>query len=263
MTRRKRLDGKVAIITGSSRGLGEFAAHKLASEGSAIVVAARTEEAKDVRLPGSIHETAAAIVAAGGEALAIRCNVAEAADCEALVAATLREYGRIDILINNAAVQPPGLISTIPIRHWELEVRVNLHGPMYCTRAVLMQMQSQRSGSIINVSSVAADMVAEGRASHYGVTKAALEAMTKAFAAELTEWDIAVNALKPKGSVDTPGLRFARAARGAVIPEDLPTPDDFVEACVILSTATARTFTGHAINDEDAIARFGRGGSII
>ncbi len=262
MTAARRLTGKIAIVTGASRGLGEFAARKLAAEGAAVVVAARTEQVKDERLPGSIHETAAAIVAAGGEALAVRCNVADAVDCDAMVREALRAFGRVDILINNAAVQPPGLMSTIPIRHWDLEVRVNLHGPMYCTRAVLPQMQSQHSGSIINVSSVAADHVAEGRAGHYGVTKFALEAMTKAFAAELAEWGIAVNALKPKGSVDTPGLRFARKARGASIPADLPTPEAFVEACAILSTATGATFTGQVINDEDTIARFGHGASI-
>lgn len=262
MTGGSRLQGQVAIVTGSSRGLGEYAARKLADEGASVVVAARTEQVKDERLPGSIHATANAIVSAGGKALAVRCNVADPADCEALVAATLRQFGRVDILVNNAAVQPPGLMSTIPIRHWDLEVRVNVHGPVYCTRAVLAQMQAQRSGSIINVSSVAADMVSEGRAGHYGVTKFALESMTRAFATELAEWGIAVNALKPKGAVDTPGLRFARTARGATIPDDLPTADDFVEACAILSTATAATFTGQVINDEDTIARFGRGASI-
>lgn len=257
-----RLEGKVAIVTGASRGLGEFVAKQFAQEGAAVVVAARTANPGDSKLPGSIHETASAIAKTGGRALPVQCNVANPEECANLVAAALQEFGQIDVLVNNAAVQPPGNMSTVALHHWELEFRVNVHGPMYCTRAVLDQMKRQRRGSIINVSSIAAPMALEGRASHYGVTKVALDAMTKAFAAELAEWAIAVNSLRPRGSVDTPGLRFSRAARGTSIPADLPGPEDFVEACVILSTATAQTFTGHVLSDEEAIATFGRGGSI-
>jgi citronellol/citronellal dehydrogenase len=257
-----RLAGKVAIVTGASRGLGQYVAEGYAREGAAVVVAARTEQVRDERLPGTIYETAARITAAGGRALPVRCNVAEPAEVEALVQRTLAEFGRVDILVNNAAVQPPGGMSTVQLRHWDVEFRVNVHGPFYCTRAVLDPMRAQGSGCIINVSSRAADMVWQGQAGHYGVTKATLEAMTKAFAAELAEAGIAVNALKPEGAVDTPGLRFARIARGAPIPDNLPGPEDFVEAAIILATATPNTFTGQAITDTDAIARFGRGGVI-
>ena len=94
------------------------------------------------------------------------------------------------------------------------------------------------------------------------LTKLALEAMTRAFADDLSASGIAVNALKPKGSIWTPGMRFSRIARGDEIPPDLPSPADFVEAAIILATATPATFTGEAINDEDAIKRFGRGTSL-
>ena len=257
-----RLEGKVAIVTGASRGLGQYVAEGYAREGAAVVVAARTEQVKDERLPGTIYETAERIQAAGGRALAVRCNVAEASDCEELVRRTLDEFGRVDVLVNNAAVQPPGTLSTIQLRHWDIELRVNINGPFYCIRAALDPMRRQGSGCIINVSSVGADHARAARPGHYGLMKLMLEAMTAVFATELEEDGIAVNALKPQGAVDTPGLRFARVARGSAIPDDLPGPEDFVEASVILATATPQTFTGQAINDIDTLARFGRGGVV-
>ena len=254
-----RLQDKVAIITGASRGLGKAVAEAMAQEGAAVVVAARTEEVLDERLPGTIHETAEAIRAAGGRALAVRCNVADAESVAQMVRATLDEFGRVDILVNNAAIQPPGRLSTIQLRHWELEFRVNVHGPFYATRAVLEPMQAQGSGVIVNISSVAANAMAEGRSGHYGVTKVALEAMTRGFAAELRDAGIAVNALKPRGGVDTPGYRFAR---GGVIGEGIPGPEDFAEASVILGTATAQTLTGEALFEHQVLERWGRGGTI-
>ena len=101
-----RLQGKVAIVTGASRGLGQYVAEAYASEGAAVVVTARTEQVKDERLPGTIHETADHIRAAGGRAIAVRCNVADVAECEAMVNRAIDEFGRIDILVNNAGVQP-------------------------------------------------------------------------------------------------------------------------------------------------------------
>lgn len=257
-----RLAGKVSIVTGASRGLGQYVAEGYAREGATVVVAARTEQVKDERLPGTIYETAERIQSAGGRALAVRCNVAEVADCEALVRRTLETYGRVDILVNNAAVQPPGTLSTIQLRHWDLEQRVNLNGPFYATRAVLDAMRQQGSGCIINISSVGADHARAGRPGHYGLMKAMLESMTIVFATELADDGIAVNALKPLGAVDTPGLRFARVARGSAIPDDLPGPADFVEASIILATATPQTLTGQAMTDADILTRFGRSGVI-
>jgi citronellol/citronellal dehydrogenase len=257
-----RLLGKVAIVTGASRGLGEHVAAAYARDGAKVVVAARTEEVKDQRLPGTIHETVERIRRDGGEAVAVRCNVADAEDCRALVAQTLAAFGRVDILVNNAAIQPPGGLSTMQPRHWELEVKVNLSGPLYLAQAVWETMKAQGAGAIINVSSVGADRAREGEIGHYGLLKVALELITTGLAAEGKPFGIAVNALKPKGAVDTPGLRFAWTARGATIPETMPGPEDFAEAAVILATATPQTFTGHDINDEDTITVWGRGGVV-
>ena len=112
---------------------------------------------------------------------------------------------------------------------------------------------------ILNISSAAADAMAEGRAGHYGVTKVALEAMTRGFAAELREAGIAVLALKPRGVVDTPGARFAR---GGVVPDGVPGPEDFAEASVILVTARPDTLTGEALFEHEVIERYGRGGTV-
>ncbi len=256
-----RLEGKVAVVTGASRGLGEYTAVKLAEEGAAVVVAARTEQVQDPRLPGTIHDTVDEIVAMGGRALAVRCNVADPDDCSSLAASAISEFGKIDILVNNAGIQAPGTMADIQPRHWELEFKVNVHGTFHCTRAVLPAMLSKQSGVIVNISSAAADMVGDG-SGHYGVSKVAVESLTKAFAVELKESGIAVLALKPKGAVETPGMRFAWAARGAEMPSDLPTRDDYVEAAAILCTATPSAVTGEAFTDEEVIQRFGRGSSL-
>lgn len=252
-----RLDGKVAIITGASRGLGKACAEAMAREGAAVVIAARTEEVQDPRLPGTIHETAQQIEAAGGQALAVRVNVSDPASIAGMVEATLERFGRVDILVNNAAIQPPGSLSTIQLRHWELEFKVNLHGPFWCTRAVLEPMRAN-GGSIINVSSAGANAAMGDRAGHYGIGKVALEAMTRGFATELREAKIAVNALKPRGGVDTPGYRFARGGDAA----GAPGPEDFAEACVILATAPASAVSGQALFDYEVLERWGRGGTV-
>jgi NAD(P)-dependent dehydrogenase (short-subunit alcohol dehydrogenase family) len=254
-----RLQGKVAVITGASRGLGEYCAVGYAREGAKVVIAARTETETDPRLPGTIHHTAELVKAAGGEALPVVCNVADMESVEAMVARTLDRWGRIDILMTNAAVQPQGMISTIKPKSWELEFNINVHGPFRCMRAVLPAMQAQQSGNIINISSVAAF-----GGSHYGATKRAIEAMTIGLARELKDEGIAVNAMRPVGAINTPGLLFGRPASrpaGAAGPAagvarpNLPAPDSYVEAAILLALQTPETFTGQVYNDAQLIQR--------
>lgn len=251
-----RLQGKVAIITGASRGLGQYCAVGYAREGARVVIAARTETATDPRLPGTIHETARMIEEAGGEAFPVVCNVGDNASVEAMVKQVLDKYGRVDILMNNAAVQPPGFNSTIQIRHWELEFRINVHGTFYGCRAVLPAMIEQQSGNIINISSTGAL-----GGSHYGATKRAIEALAIGLAGEQRENGIAVNALKPVRGVETPGLLFARAPGQVGGPrpagEQIPPPDSYVEAAVLLAMQTPETFTGQVVHDAEVIARLG------
>lgn len=249
-----RLQGKVAIITGASRGLGEYCAVGYAREGATVVIAARTETEKDPRLPGTIYHTAKLVEEAGGEAFPVVCNVAENESVEAMVQKVLEKYGRVDIMMNNAAVQPPGTVSTIQIRHWELEFRINVHGVFFGCRAVLPAMIAQRSGNIINISSVAAR-----GGSHYGATKRAVESMSIGLANDQRENGIAVNALKPVGGIATPGLMFGREPGGARGPRPegaaLPPPDSYVEAAVLLALQTPETFTGQVCSDAEVIAR--------
>lgn len=253
-----RLAGKVAIITGASRGLGQYCAVAFGKEGAIVAVAARTEQESDPRLPGTIYHTAKMVDEAGGEGFPVVCNVADAASVEAAVAKVLEKYGRIDILMTNAAVQPPGGISTIQPRHWELEFRINVNGPFYCIRAVLPTMQAQKSGNIINISSVAAR---PDGGSHYGATKRAIESMTIGLANELRGDGIAVNCLKPDGGIATPGLFFARggmeaAAAQGLTESGLPSSDSYVEAAILLALQTPDTCTGGVFYDGEAIDRF-------
>jgi NAD(P)-dependent dehydrogenase (short-subunit alcohol dehydrogenase family) len=236
----ERLKGRVAIITGASRGLGQYCALGYAREGAKVVVAARSVDEPDPRLPGTIYHTASLIEQAGGEALPLVCNVADAQSISEMVDQVLTHWGRIDILMNNAAIQPPGGNADIQPRHWELQYRVNVHGPFHCIRAVLPAMKSQGGGSIINISSAAS-----GGGTPYGGSKRAVEAMTEGFAAELQSDGIAVNSLKPVSIIQTPGYL-------AGTPE-IPPSDSYVEAAILLVLQSAEAFTGRVHNDAEII----------
>lgn len=250
-----RLAGKVAIITGASRGLGQYCAVGYAREGAKVAIAARTEQQTDERLPGTIYETAKLVEEAGGEPFPVTCNVGDMESVEAMTQAVLDRWGQIDILMTNAAVQPAGFISTIKPKSWELEFNINVHGPFRCIRAALPSMQERKSGNIINISSVAAL-----GGSHYGATKRAIEAMTIGLARELKDQGIAVNAMKPVGGIETPGLLFGRpqgASREAMDARrpSLPKPDSYVEAAILLAMQTPETFTGQVYHDAQLIER--------
>ena len=150
------LAGKVAIVTGSSRGIGKDIALAFAAAGADIVVAARSDSQPDPRLPGTIHETAQEVEAFGRRALAIKTDVTDEEQIAAMVQSTLDTFGRIDILVNNAAVLVPRGILELPTRHLDLHYRVNIKGPILCIRAVLPTMLQQGQGWIINISSNAA-----------------------------------------------------------------------------------------------------------
>jgi citronellol/citronellal dehydrogenase len=247
-----RLEGKVALITGASRGLGQYCAVGYAKEGAKVAIAARTEEEQDPRLPGTIYHTAELVRAAGGEAFPVVCNVAVSESVDNMTQAVLDKWGQIDILMTNAAVQPPGSISSIQVKHWELEFKVNVHGPFYCVRAALPSMISRGRGNIINISSVGAL-----RGTHYGATKRAIEAMTVGLADEMLDHGITVNCLKPVGRIETPGSLFRRVPdqSGGSHSRDpsVPLPDSYVEAAVLLALQTPTTFTGQVHHDASII----------
>src|SRR3989337_1231404 len=152
-----KLKDRVAIITGASRGVGKFVAVELAKEGCHIVVAARTEQEADPKLPGTIYATAEELRSLGVRALPVRTDATDEESVRAMVEATLAEFGRIHILINNAGIMFPGRLWEIPIKRWDLVTRVNVRGTVLCCQAVLPHMIEQRQGVIINISSIAAD----------------------------------------------------------------------------------------------------------
>jgi NAD(P)-dependent dehydrogenase (short-subunit alcohol dehydrogenase family) len=249
-----RLQGKVAVITGASRGLGRYCALAYGAEGATVVVAARTETETNPNLPGTIHETVREIEAAGGSAFPVQCNVADAESIQAMTQTVLERYGHIDVLMTNAAIQTPGFISDMQPKHWELEFRVNVHGTFHCIRAVLPSMIEHGSGNIITISSIAA----HSGGSHYGATKRAVESMSIGLANELRDKRIAVNCLRPVAAIETPGLIFGRSlgSRSGQAFSQLAGPESYVEAALLLATQTVDTCTGVTMTDAETVKRF-------
>jgi citronellol/citronellal dehydrogenase len=250
-----RLQDKVAVITGASRGLGQYVALGYAREGAKVVIAARTETESNPQLPGTIYHTAKLVEEAGGEAFPVVCNVADAESIDAMTRAVLEKWGRIDIVMPNAAVQPPGHISTIQPRHWELEFRINVHGTFHTIRSALPAMIEQGSGNIITISSIAAHR----GGSHYGATKRAIESMSLGLATELKDKGIAVNCLRPVGGIPTPGLMMGRAPGqvGTSSLPELPSEDSYVEAAVLFAMQTVEGVTGACLTDAETLLQLG------
>ena len=245
-----KLQGKVAIVTGASRGLGKAMAVGLAAQGADVVVAARTETEK-AGLPGTIHKTAEEIRALGRRALAVRCDVGNEQDVEEMVRRTVQEFGRIDVLINNAGIAFYAPIMELPLRRWELVLKVNLTGTFLCSKAVLPHMVAQRRGSIINLSSVEGDLRSKSTLHTgvvYGVTKHAIERFTYGLAAEVGPYNIAVNCLKPKWAVDTEGMRYLNPDSDR---RGWDSPDMMIKAAVFLASQDASGVTGTVASDEE------------
>lgn len=248
----RRLSGKIVIVTGASRGLGRHCALGYGAEGATVVVAARSRLESDA-LPGTIDETAKLVEAAGGSAFPVACDVGEPASVQSMAATVLDRFGRIDVLMTNAAYFAPGTISTMTPQDWERQFRVNVHGVFYAIRTVLPAMIAQRGGTIINISSIAAQ-----RASHYGVTKRTVEGMTLSFAEEQKANGIRVNSLRPVAAIETPGWINARdaEARRARANRVSP-PDSYVEAAILLAMQSSTDDSGQSYTDAEVLKLFG------
>ena len=231
----KRLLGRVAIVTGAGRGIGRAIAQRFSLEGAAVVLAART--------PAQIDEAAAEIESAGGRALAIQCDVSSERDVDRLVDATVRQFGKIDILVNNAAVNlPPTDLTEVDLSVWRNVIDVNLTGAFICTRAVLPHMKRIGSGVVLILSSVGGRRGAAGRGP-YRASKAALINFTETIGAEGAEYGVRAVCLCP-GGVDTDMMREIGMARG----RELMKPEQVADVAAYAVSDEAATLNGVTID---------------
>jgi NAD(P)-dependent dehydrogenase (short-subunit alcohol dehydrogenase family) len=246
-----KLEGKVAVVTGASRGIGKAIAVGFAREGAGVVLAARSEVKKEGGVEGTIHDTAKEIEDLGGKALAVRCDVTDEKSVAAMAQAAVERFGRIDVLVNNAGVAFFYPIADTPLKRWETVLRVNLTGAFICVKAVLPLMVANRSGSIVNISSLAAterDGGAVPTGVAYAAAKAGLDRFTWGLATELGRFNIAANCLKPKAPVDTEGMRFWTAEEER---KGWVTADRMVKCAVFLAAQDASGVTGVVATDEE------------
>jgi 3-oxoacyl-[acyl-carrier protein] reductase len=237
------LKDKVALVTGASQGIGRATALALAEAGAKVALAARNAE--------KLAAVAQEIAAAGGEAFAVQMDVADAEQVKAGFKQALEKFGRLDILVNNAALTRDGLALRMKADDWEAVLRTNLTGAMTCIQQALATMTRQRSGRIINVTSVVAEMGNAGQA-NYVAAKAGLIGLTRAIATEYASRNITVNAVAP-GFIATPmtdplsdKVKEEMAAR---IPLGRFGADrDVAAAIVFLASDEAAYITGHVLD---------------
>lgn len=188
------LDGKVALVTGASRGVGAAVAVALAAAGASVACAARSTAAAPQRTPGTLDDTVARITDTGGTAIAVPTNLADPTEVEAMVATTVDRLGRLDIVVNNAAITFVGDID-IPLSRHDLVMAVNLQAPLIASRVALPHLRAVGGGRILNVSSVAALVPFPGLMS-YGISKIGLERLTVDLARQLQHDGVAVNCFR-------------------------------------------------------------------
>jgi len=237
------LKDKVAVVTGASQGIGRDTALALSGAGAKVAVAARNEE--------KLAALAKDIVAKGGEAFTVKMDVSDADQVRAGFKQVVEKFGRLDILVNNAAITRDGLAVRMKADDWDAVIRTNLTGAHLCIQQALPTMMKARAGRIINIASVVAQMGNAGQA-NYVAAKAGLIGLTKAIAMEIASRNITVNAVAP-GFVETPMTDLL----GAKVKDDLKTriplgrmgsARDVAAAIVFLASDEAGYITGHVLD---------------
>jgi 3-oxoacyl-[acyl-carrier protein] reductase len=237
------LKDKVAVVTGASQGIGRETALALSQAGAKVAAAARNEE----KLAALVAE----ISAAGGAAFAVKMDVADAEQVKAGFTQILEKFGRLDILVNNAAITRDGLALRMKQDDWEAVIRTNLTGAHLCTQQALATMMRARAGRIINIASVVAQMGNAGQA-NYVAAKAGLIGLTKAIAIEIASRNITVNAVAP-GFIETPMTNVLSDKVKADLNTRIPlgrmgSARDVASAIVFLASDEAGYITGHVLN---------------
>jgi 3-oxoacyl-[acyl-carrier protein] reductase len=235
--------GKVAVVTGGSKGIGRAIALMLAAEGATVMICSRHLEAA--------QRVVSEIRAAGAEGAALQADMARRPDAEALIQESVERFGRLDILVNNAAVTKDGLVIRMKEEDWDTVLDVNLKGAFFTTRAALRPMLKQQSGRIVNISSVVGLMGNSGQA-NYVASKAGLIGFTKAVAKEVASRAITVNAVAP-GFVETEMTEGLPENLKAAYLRQIPVgrfgdPTEVAALVSFLASAAAAYITGQVIN---------------
>jgi NAD(P)-dependent dehydrogenase (short-subunit alcohol dehydrogenase family) len=260
------MDGKVALVTGASRGIGAAIAQRFAAEGALVACAARSLDDHPPTLPGTLRDTVSAIESSGGRAVAIQGDVSDAASRAEIVARCTSELGPVDVLVNNAAVGRYRPLLEQKPRDFERTFETNVRGPFELTQLVVPSMKERGGGWILNISSASAqhpdgppyiDWEQHGGHVLYAASKAALDRMTTALAAELHADNIAVNALSPVAAVITPGMESIGVTQW-LDPSMIEPVEAIVEAAVLLCTGDPATLTGRVAYSVPLLEEFGR-----
>lgn len=258
-----KLDGKVAIVTGASRGIGKAIADLFAAEGARVVCAARTLHEGEHPLEGSLQTTVEGIQQQGGEATAMVCNVSDDEECRRLVEQTKETYGPVDVLVNNAALTYFIPIVEMPPNRWLRSFAVNMHGPFFLSHYALPDMIARKRGAIVNISSGAA--IGPGRGPYngpaqrggslYGAEKAALERFTQGLAQEVYQDGVSVTCVSPSQVVPTPGTVFHHLVTGMDDPRG-ETPELMAKATLLLATEPIDNVTGRVTYSQQILKEF-------
>jgi 3-oxoacyl-[acyl-carrier protein] reductase len=237
------LKDKVALVTGASQGIGRDTALALAEAGAKVAVAARNEE--------KLTALAGEIAAAGGTALAVKIDVADAEQVKAGFKQVIERFGRLDILVNNAAITRDGLSMRMKADDWDAVIRTNLTGAHLCIQQALATMMRARAGRIINIASIVAQMGNAGQA-NYVAAKAGLIGLTKAIAIEIASRNVTVNAVAP-GFIETPMTDVLTNEVKDQLKTRIPlgrmgSARDVATAIVFLASDEACYITGHVLD---------------
>ncbi|HSP97850.1 MAG TPA: SDR family NAD(P)-dependent oxidoreductase [Candidatus Dormibacteraeota bacterium] len=243
--------GKVALVTGASRGVGRAVAIALAQAGADVACAARATDGAPLPLPGTVDETVRAVEAAGRRGLAVPTNLADPAQVERMVATTVAHFGRVDILINNAAITFPGDLA-LAMKRYDLIMAVNLRAPLQAMQLVADGMRARRAGAIVNVSSAAALFPVPGLMA-YGMSKAAMERMTIDCAEQLRPFGVAVNTFR----IDVPVASEGFVANLPDLDHDDWEPTEVPADGILWMLRQPPAYTGHNVGMVELRARHG------